>query len=95
MWEKRSLKTVRWENLESFAFTEREILAPRYSTRYSPARNGDVPGGVVHHNVRFSDVIPSGISELKSPSDSCPFKVLFYNYGLSGPCRTFRTFVTF
>jgi hypothetical protein len=59
------LKTVRWEILELFAFNERELLAPQYSTPYSPAGNGDVPGGVVHHNVRLSEVIFFGISELK------------------------------
>jgi hypothetical protein len=54
--------------LELFACKECEILAPQYSTPHSPAGNGDVTGGVVHHNVRLSNVIVSGISKLKSPS---------------------------
>ena len=51
--------------MELFAFNEHELLAPQYSTPYSPAGNVDVPGGVVHHNVRLSEVVVSGISELK------------------------------
>lgn len=51
--------------MELFPFNESEILAPQYSTPYSPAGNCDVHGGVVHHNVRLSEVIISGISGIK------------------------------